>query len=144
LESLLQTIAELSNLSPEEVPDNSRYLLKFNFKKLTKAHLETQRYWTLAVNAALTARQDKCQQGACIIQVWRKLNRKIPSQKKLGITVVKHQIQLDSMHRHLNSTINDNSAHPKQTTLTSLTTKRPHPSATLLTLKLNKRFRKPD
>jgi hypothetical protein len=59
LESLLQTIAELSNLSPEEVPDNSRFLLEFNFTELTKAHLETQRYWTLAVNAALTARQDK-------------------------------------------------------------------------------------
>ncbi len=43
LESLLQTIAELSNLSLEEVPNNSRFLLEFNFTELTKAHLETQR-----------------------------------------------------------------------------------------------------
>jgi hypothetical protein len=60
-ESLLQTIAELSDLSPEEVPNNSRFLPEFNFTELTKAHLETQQYWTLAVNAALTARQDECQ-----------------------------------------------------------------------------------
>jgi hypothetical protein len=46
------------------------------------------------------------------------------------------------MHRHLNPTINNDTTYPKQTTLTSLTAKRSHPSATLLTLKLNKRFRK--
>ena len=60
-ESLLQTIAELSNLSPEELPNNSRFLLEFNFTELTKAYLETQQYWTLTVNKALTTRQDKRQ-----------------------------------------------------------------------------------
>jgi hypothetical protein len=144
LESLLQTVTELSDLSPVEGPDNSRFLLEFNFTELTKAHLEMQRYWTLAVNAALTARQDEQQQGAHIKQVQCKLNRKIPSRKKLGITAVEHQIRLDGMHRHPNPTINNNIAHPKQATLTSLTAKHPHPSATLLTLKLNKRFCKPD
>ncbi len=143
-ESLLQTIADLSDLSPEEVPDNSRFLLEFNFTELTKAHLETQQYWTLAMNAALTARQEEHQQGACIKRVRRKLNRKIPSRKKLGITAVKHQIRLDGMHCHPNTTISNDIAHPKQTTLTSLTAKHTHPSATLLTLKLNKRFHKPD
>jgi hypothetical protein len=127
LESLLQTIADLSDLSPEEVPNNSRFLLEFNFTELTKAHLETQQYWTLAMNAALTARQEECQQGAQIKQVWSKLNRKIPSWKKLGITAVEHQIRLNGMHRHQNPTISKDIAHPKQTTLTSLTTKRPHP-----------------
>jgi hypothetical protein len=144
LESILQTITELSNLSPDEVPNNHRFLLEFNFTELTKAHLETQQYWTLAVNAALTTRQDVQQQGARIQRVRRKLNRKIPSRKKLGITAVEHQIRLNGMHRHPNPTINNNIAHPKQTTITSLTAKRPHPSATLLTLKLNKRFCKPD
>jgi hypothetical protein len=76
-ESLLQTIKELFHLIPEAVPNNSRFLLEFNFTELTKAHLETQRYWTLAMNVAFTARQDKQQQGACIKQVRRKLNRKI-------------------------------------------------------------------
>jgi hypothetical protein len=144
LESLLQTIADLSNLSPEKVPDNSRFLFEFNFTEQPKAHLEKQQYRTLAMNAALTARQEKCKQGARIKRVRCKLNRNIPSRKKLGITAVEHQIQLDGMHRHPNPTISDDIAHPKQTTLTSLTTKCPHPSATLLTLKSNKRFCKPD
>jgi hypothetical protein len=143
-ESLLQTIADLSDLSPEEVPDNSRFLLDFNFTELTKADLETQQYWTLAVNAALTARQEEHQQGARIKRVQHKLNRKILSQKKLRITAVEHQIWLDGMHCHLNPTISNDIAHPKQTTPTSLTAKHPHPSATLLTLNLNKCFRKPD
>jgi hypothetical protein len=125
LESLPQTIADLSDLSPEEVPNNSRFFLVFNFTEPTKANLETQRYWTLAMNAALTARQEERQHGASIKLVRRKLNRKIPSRKKLGITTVEHQIWLDGMYRHPNPTISDDIAHPKQTTLTSLTTKRP-------------------
>jgi hypothetical protein len=96
------------------------------------------------VNVALTPRQDEQQQGACIKRVQRKLNRKIPSWKKLGITAVEYQIRLNGMHRHPNPTINNDIAHPKQTTLTSLTAKHPHPSATMLTLKSNKRFCKPD
>jgi hypothetical protein len=68
-----------------------------------------------------------------------------PKPEKVGITAVEHQIRLNSMHRHPNTTTSNNIAHPKQTTLTSLTAKCPHPSATLLTLKLNMpRFRKPD
>jgi hypothetical protein len=42
LESLLQTIAELSNHSPEEDPNNSRFLLELNFTELTQAHFEMQ------------------------------------------------------------------------------------------------------
>ncbi len=36
-ESLLQTIADLSDLSPEEVSDNSRFLLEFNFTEFNKS-----------------------------------------------------------------------------------------------------------
>jgi hypothetical protein len=102
-------------------------LLEFNFTELTKAHLEMQQYWTLAMNAALTARQEECQQGARIKRVWHKLNRKIPSRKKLGITAVEHQIWLNCMHYHPNPTISNDIAHPKQTTLTSHIAQHPHP-----------------
>jgi hypothetical protein len=57
LEDLLQEISELLKLSPDKVPEGSRFLLEVNFTELTSYHLETQRYWTLAVNAALTAKQ---------------------------------------------------------------------------------------
>jgi hypothetical protein len=45
----------LSDLAPEDVPEASRFLLKINFTELSKCHIETQKYWTLAVNAALAA-----------------------------------------------------------------------------------------
>jgi hypothetical protein len=56
-EDLFQEITELSDLSPKEVPDKCRFRLKVNFTELTESHLVTQQYWTLAMNAALTAKQ---------------------------------------------------------------------------------------
>jgi hypothetical protein len=47
LEDLLQEISELSELSPDKVPEGSRFLLEVNFAELTSSHLETQLYWTL-------------------------------------------------------------------------------------------------
>jgi hypothetical protein len=55
-EDLLQDIAALSDISPEDIPDNCRFLLEFNFTKLTATHLKTQRYWTLLMDAAIAAR----------------------------------------------------------------------------------------
>ena len=143
-EDLLQEITELSDLSPDQVPESCQFLLEVNFTDLTSSHLETQRYWTLAMNAALTARQLECKRGARIKQICHRVNRKIPSQKKLGVAAVKQQIQLDGMHQPPNYNSSDDTNHGSQTTPTSLIIKRPHPSSTLTTLKSNKRLRKPD
>jgi hypothetical protein len=62
-EDLLQDIVALSNISPEDIPDNYQFLLKFNFTKLTAAHLETQRYWTLAMDMAIATRHQEQQRG---------------------------------------------------------------------------------
>jgi hypothetical protein len=96
------------------------------------------------MNAALTAQQLDQQQGARLKCVRQKVNRKIPSKKKLGVTAVEQQIQLDGMHRPPTDNNTDNSTHPNQTPLTSLIIKRPHPSSTIIALKSNKRLRKPD
>jgi len=45
----------LAGLAPEDVPANSRFLLENNFSDLNKSNLESQKYWILAINAALTA-----------------------------------------------------------------------------------------
>jgi hypothetical protein len=92
LEDLVQEITELSDLSPNKVPKSCRFLLEVNFTDLTSSHLETQRYWTLTMNAALTARQLEPKRGARIKQIRHRVNRKIPSQKKLGVAAVKQQI----------------------------------------------------
>jgi hypothetical protein len=44
LEDLLQEILELSELSPDKVPEGSRFLLEVNFTELTSSHLKTQHY----------------------------------------------------------------------------------------------------
>ncbi len=79
LEDLLQEITKLSDLSPDEVPESCQFLLEVNFTNLTPSHLETQRYWTLAMNTELTARQLECKRGARIKQIHHRVNRKIPS-----------------------------------------------------------------
>ncbi len=45
-----------SDLAPEDVPKASQFLLKINFSELSTSNLETQKYWTLAVDAALKAK----------------------------------------------------------------------------------------
>jgi hypothetical protein len=144
LEDLLQDIAALSNISPEDIPDNCWFLLEFTFTELTAAHLETQRYWTLTMDSAIAARHQERQRGAQTKCIWRKLNRKIPSRKKLGITEVERQIRHNGMHHPPTSIFDSDFKSYKQTTLTSLISKQPHPSASLLTLKSNKRLSKPD
>jgi hypothetical protein len=45
----------LADLAPEDVPEASRFLLEINFTELLELYIENQKYWILAVNAALAA-----------------------------------------------------------------------------------------
>ncbi len=54
-EELLQHINSLSDLALEDLPESSHFLLEINFSELSTYYLETQKYWTLAVDAALKA-----------------------------------------------------------------------------------------
>ncbi len=60
----MQQINVLSDLAPEEVPEDSRFLLKIIFLGLSSYHLETQKYWMLAVDAALKAKALESARGA--------------------------------------------------------------------------------
>jgi hypothetical protein len=96
------------------------------------------------MNTALAAQQLDQQQRARLKHAHRKVNRKIPSRKKLVVTAVEQQIQLAGMHQPPTSNNTNDSTHLNQTPLTSLIIKQPHPSSALITLKSNKRLRKPD
>ena len=98
-DELLQHINSLSEVSPEELPESSCFLLEIIFLELSKHHLETQWYWTLAVDVALKANALEQARGARAKRVWQKLNTKVPSQRKLEIAAVKHQVQQDGMHQ---------------------------------------------
>jgi hypothetical protein len=89
----------LSNLAPEDVSAESRFLLKINYIDLATFHMETQKYWTLAVRAAIHAKTLEQAGGARSKQIRRKNNSKIKSRKKMGIVAIKQQIRQDGHHK---------------------------------------------
>jgi hypothetical protein len=87
-EEIMREIESLSSLAPEDVPEASRFLLKINFTKLSKFHIETQKYWTLVVTAACTAQELNLARGAQAKQAKNAVNTRIASRKKLGIVAI--------------------------------------------------------
>ena len=142
-DKLLQHINSLSEVSPEELPESSRFFLEINFLELSKHHLETQQYWALAVDAALKANALEQAQGARAKRVWRKLNTKVPSRRKLGLAAVKNQIQQNGMHQS-GSSSNPHAIDHLQSSLATFIRRRPHPASVIASLRSNKRLRKPD
>jgi hypothetical protein len=88
----MKEIDSLLDLAPEDVPKARRFLLEINLSELSKFYLETQKYWTLAVIAALKAKALESAQRARAKRVRRKLNTKISSKKKLGIVAIEQQL----------------------------------------------------
>ena len=142
-DEILHIINELSEVSPEEIPENSRFLLEINFSDLKKSHLETQTYWTLAVDAAIRAQDRESARGARAKRIRRRLNTKMVSRAKLGITAVEQQIRKDGMHRTSSQADESQAVDANQTDLDHYV-KRPHPASIMGSMKLNKRLRKPD
>jgi hypothetical protein len=95
---LMKEMEALSDLAPEDIPEASRFLLKINFTELSKCHVETQKYWTLVVNATLAAQNHERARGARAKRVRGRINAKIPSRQKLGLVAIEQQIWKDGMH----------------------------------------------
>ncbi len=85
-------------MSPEDIPEESKFLLEINFGDLTKSHIENQQYWIIALRAAITAGRRLSVAGSRARRIRHNINRKLPSRSKLGITAVERQIQKDCMH----------------------------------------------
>ena len=143
-DELLQIINEFSEVAPEDIPEDSRFLLEINFTDLTKSHLETQTYWTLAMDAAIIAKALESARGARAKRVRRRLNTKIAGRTKLGITAVEQQIRKDGMHRRSSPSGEVQVDDSLQVTLERFVKRRPHPASITGTMKSNKRLRKPD
>jgi hypothetical protein len=133
-DKLLQHINYLLEVSPKKLPESSHFLLEINFLELSNHHLETQQYWTLAVDAALKANALEQAQGTRAKQAWRKLNTtKVPSRQKLEIAAVEHQIQQDGMHQAV-SFRNPYAINPLQSSLTMFIRRQPHPASIISTI----------
>jgi len=100
VEEIALELESLAGLAPEDVPAESRFLLEINFNNLNKSNVESQmqKYWILAINAALTAQRRQLAQGARAKRTTDKVNRKLPSRTKLGIVAVEQQIRSDQHH----------------------------------------------
>ena len=98
LEDIRLTIEELAETSPEDIPEESKFLFEINFGNLTKSHIENQQYWIIALQAAITASLQSAAAGSLARRIRHRVNRKLPSRSKLGITAVERQIQQDCMH----------------------------------------------
>jgi hypothetical protein len=81
-----------SRILLQRMSQASQFLLEIDFSELSTLHLETQKYWMLAVDAALKAKALESVRGAQAKRVRRKLNTKIPSRTKLGIATIEQQI----------------------------------------------------
>jgi hypothetical protein len=138
-EEILNEVEALSDLAPEDVPAESRFLLKINYTNLATFHIETQKYWTLAVRAAIHAKTLEQAQVTRSKQIRRKNNSKIPSRKKIGIVAIEQQIRQDGRHK---DPCNKKPAREKdsnnQSTLDKFILKRPHPASITTILKSNK------
>jgi hypothetical protein len=137
-------LKSLARIAPEDVPAKSQFLLETNFSELSKFHIESQKYWILAVNAALAAKQCQLALGACARQVRNKVNQKLPSQAKLGIVAIKQQIRLDLCHSLLHQEKHTWYHTSNQSSLDGLVSKQPHPASILNSMRSNKHLRKPD
>jgi hypothetical protein len=140
----LQQINVFLDLAPEEVPEASQFLPEINFSELSKSHLKTQKYWMLAVDAALKAKALESAWEARAKWVRWKLNTKIPSRNKLGIATVEHPIRKDGMHRAAVQTDGVQAINCSQISLDKFVKRQPHPVSIMGSLRSNKRLRKPD
>jgi hypothetical protein len=141
IEDIRLTIEELAETPPEEIPKESKFLLEINFGKLTKSHIKNQQYWIIALQAAITAGQCSTAAGGQAKRIRHKVNLKLPSRTKLGITAVEMQIWQDQMHT---PTQNDTPSLPTESSTNKFLKKRPHPAAILAQYCSNKWLCKPD
>ncbi len=122
----LTEMESLSDLAQEDVPEASRVLPEINFSELSKSHIKTQKYWTLAVQAALAAQN---LEQACGV--------------KLVLVAIEQQIRKNGMHRAPKLVGESQESEHTQTALDQFVCKCPHLSAPMSVQKSNKILQKP-
>ena len=144
-DELATEIHRLAELNPEEIPNDSRFLLEMDRGQLIKGHVETQAYWVTAVRVARTARAKKSAMGAgAKRREKRQKTGKTSSRSKLGIVEVERQIFRDRLNNQACGEETVWYEEHDQSFLDAFVVKRPHSSSITRLMKSNKRLRKPD
>jgi hypothetical protein len=142
LKDIRLTIEELAETCPEDIPEESKFLLEINFGELTKSHIENQQYWIIALQAAITAGRRSAAAGSRARRIRHRVNHKLPSRTKLGVTAGLMQIRQDCMHHSANE--DTPFPHSTEASITKFLTKSPHPAAISAQFCSNKCLCKPD
>ena len=143
-EALADEIHRLAELEPNDVPNDSRFLLEMDAGLLTQCHLETQAYWVTAMVAARKAKAKQSAMGAGAKRRAKKLRLgKTSSREKLGVVEVERQIFRDRLRNQACGEETVIFEEHDQTFLDSYVVKRPHSSSITRLMKSNKCLRKP-
>jgi len=144
-EALAEEIHRLAELEPDDLPQDSRFLLEIDSGQLTNTHVETQAYWVTAVIAARKAKAKQSAMGAGAKRRAKRLGLgKTSSREKLGVIEVERQIFRDRLQNQACGEGTVLFEEHDQIFLDKYVVKRPHSSSITRLMKSNKRLRKPD
>jgi len=137
---VLTEIAKLSECNPEDVPEESRFLLEVEIVNLEDKSLAHQEYWISAMKAALKAGR------RCSNPQNRRYRRQGPSATTATPATRTTATQRRNLHRFRRriATLEKSLREDLDLTLGAWRQKRPHPNYNGVNNSSNKRFRKPD
>ena len=141
---LLMKIEDLAHTMPEDLPEDSKFLLEFDFNKLVRASTDTQEYWVVAIEAAKVAGRRIRRQGR------RERNREarrkgtLSRRKKLRLGELDLMVRRDFAFAGSLQQEQRDARLIGQRTITSYAGKRPHPAHLFSEFRSNKRLCNPD
>ena len=130
---VLEQIEELMDMDPRDIPEDSKFLLEFDFDRLRTSDLENQQYWVFAVQAARKAGKRAAALGRRAKRAKANAVRRQSTRQRLGVSDVEKQIRVDQLMEGSASDVR-----LAQAILSSSFQSRPHPS----TQELDQRSRK--
>lgn len=141
---VLKEIERLADTNPDEVPEESKFLLEFDFDRLYRSKLEDQQYWVIAVKAARKAGMRRAAQGRSARRISQLRQRQQSLRQRLGVSDAERQIHLDGRSNEANRDARREAPLHTHLITSSFSRTRPHPGSIFAELKSNKRLRKPD
>lgn len=139
---MLVRIESLAGTNPDEIPEESKFLLEFDLDMLCKSDLDTQTYWVVAMEAARSAGRRIACSGARQRRLAQTRRHRLSRRTRLGITEVERQIRTERRDSPAAERLAESLRN--QPTLISLARRRDHPASLFADMKSNKRLRKPD
>lgn len=141
---VLKEIEVLADTNPDEVPEESRFLLEVDFDRLYRSTIENQQYWVVALKAAKVAGSRRAAQGRSARRISELRTARQSLRQRLGVPDVERQIHLEGRSTEARRDARREAPLHTHLIMSSFSRTRPHPASIVASLKSNKRLRKPD